>query len=426
MSTGLKQRFIGAAFWSVLGSVIGRGSMLVGMIIVARILGKAQYGEFSIIRSTINLFIVASGMGIGYTASKYISQYRNTDPARAGSIYRLSNLLSLFFAAVCSIILIVLSPFIATEYLLYPHLSPILKIGSLVIFFTTINGIQSGALSGFEDFKSNAVNIIISGTVQFILIISLTYFYGMTGAVVALGLGSAILAILNYYSINQKLKEHSISTSLKNLTKDIFSILYKFTIPAFLSSFLVVPVIWLAKTRLVNNCGYLEMADFDVAEQWHTMILFIPSCLSQIILPFLSNILSSGNRSNYVTLIKVNIILNFVISSIISLVIMLFAKPILSLYGKEFMETMPIYIMMITAILISVCNVVGQVIASQDKMWMGFLFNGIWAIILLFSSYIFIDKGAVGLSYSFLISYAVHFILQTLYVSKSIKQYKKI
>ena len=103
---------------------------------------------------------------------------------------------------------------------------------------------------------------------------------------------------------------------------------------------------------------------------------------------------------------------------------MLFAKPILSLYGKEFMETMPIYIMMITAILISVCNVVGQVIASQDKMWMGFLFNGIWAIILLFSSYIFIDKGAVGLSYSFLISYAVHFILQTLYVLKSIKQYK--
>lgn len=64
------------ASWSVLGSALSRVMMLVASIILARVLTKNDYGALGIIKSTVNMFVVFSGFGIGSTTSRYISLYK--------------------------------------------------------------------------------------------------------------------------------------------------------------------------------------------------------------------------------------------------------------------------------------------------------------------------------------------------------------
>ena len=79
--------------------------------------------------------------------------------------------------------------------------------------------------------------------------------------------------------------------------------------------------------------------------------------------------------------------------------------------------------MFVTTGFITVNNVIGQAIASQGKMWLGFYVNLIWAIVLLISCYMLVvifPMGAVGISLAYLISYITHTIVQFIYIKKFI------
>ena len=415
-NNSIKHRLLHGAFWSIFGSVISKAINLLSFIILARVITQESYGELGIIRSTLNMFAVATGMGIGYTATKYIAQYRNINPSFAGNIYALSNYLSIVVGVIGTICLLLLSNTIAETSLGAPHLSTTIKLGAIVLFFTTINGIQSGALNGFEAFNRSAINQIVAGIIQGILIVLLGFYHGVNGCVVALGIGCITLGILNKISILEELKNSNISCDIKNIDKSTISILWKFSIPTLLSSLMVTPVLWLSRTILINKSGYEQMAIFDVADQWSMSVIFIPNALAQIALPILSNTLSSGKNNKYIKLVKLNLIANFIVASTVSAMVMILSPYILKMYGPEYSNKMPLIFMMIATVCMSICNVVGQVIASQGKMWIGFIFNIVWALFLIFFTSIFAEYGAMGLALAITCSYVIHFIGQGLYL----------
>ncbi len=415
-NNSIKHRLLHGAFWSIFGSVISKAINLLSFIILARVITQESYGELGIIRSTLNMFAVATGMGIGYTATKYIAQYRNINPSFAGNIYALSNYLSIVVGVIGTICLLLLSNTIAETSLGAPHLSTTIKLGAIVLFFTTINGIQSGALNGFEAFNRSAINQIVAGIIQGILIVLLGFYHGVNGCVVALGIGCITLGILNKISILEELKNSNISCDIKNIDKSTISILWKFSIPTLLSSLMVTPVLWLSRTILINKSGYEQMAIFDVADQWSMSVIFIPNALAQIALPILSNTLSSGKNNKYIKLVKLNLIANLIVASTVSAMVMILSPYILKMYGPEYSNKMPLIFMMIATVCMSICNVVGQVIASQGKMWIGFIFNIVWALFLIFFTSIFAEYGAMGLALAITCSYVIHFIGQGLYL----------
>ncbi len=177
---------------------------------------------------------------------------------------------------------------------------------------------------------------------------------------------------------------------------------------------------WACTVMLVNQPhGYEEMAIFDVAYQWRNTMLFIPAVLSQIALPLLSS--SANNKSRFNRILKINVIINFIISSIMAICISLIAASIMKTYGDGFVEGKVVLIIMtFSTILISINSVFGQAIAGKGRMWVGFILNLIWGIILLTLTHFFIKLGygAKGLAYSLLISYSFHTILATIFTTK--------
>lgn len=401
--------------WSIIGSIIGKGLMLISFMIVARMLGKEDYGKVGIIRSTINMFMTFSTIGMGLTASRYIAFYRDINKDKTYQIYKASNYIAIFFGAIISLIVLIFSAEISKISFGTATLSLPLKISVISLFFLTLNSSQNGALNGFEAFKQISINSVISGILQTILIVGGAFLYGLDGVIFGLGIGVLSLCLLHQKSL-RNIFSHLGQVSVKKIfDSEIKSIFIRFSLPAALGGLVSVPVLWWTKSYLVRNVGFGEMAIFDVAEQWNVMLLFIPNSISGIILPLLTNTLAVGTQKQYNKLIKLNLVINGGISLILSLLIIPFAPYILQLYGNSFTNFSPLRIMLVVAVLQAINGVLGQVIASKGRMWLGLLVNLLWGIWLILFTLLFISYfhlGALGLSYAMLISYFLHSVAQ--------------
>src|SRR5690606_21167206 len=274
---------------------------------------------------------------------------------------------------------------------------------------------------GFRDYKAVAVNSLYASICEITLITLGAYHYGVEGAVIGIGISFLFYYIINNYSIRKHYKTYDLSFSNKPEISD-FRIIWEFAIPAALSSFLVVPVLWYIKTLLVRDSGFGEVALFDIADQWRMLILFIPLSIGRIILPFLAKYEGNSEVTKQRVVIKKMILINVVITGLISILIWVLAPYVLGLYGGGYDNTMPLIIMSISTVFSSVANVVGQAIASKSKMWIGFGFNLFWAAILILSTIelLNLSLGANALAYAMLISYLFHSIAQYLYLKYTV------
>lgn len=423
-TSDINKTIINSGFWILFGSFLSNFLLLIATVLITDFVPKQVYGEFGIIKSTINMFSVFAGLGLGLTATKYIAKYKNEDKQKTSRIIGLSNTFSILVSILVLIFFLIFSTSLSIQ-INAPHLDSELKMAGILLFFSSLNGVQKGILSGFERFKIIAINSIIASVISVLSQILGAKFFGLDGIVVGFGINFVILYILNYYSI-RKITDKNYR--FNNFSKENFkeaNIIWRFSMPAVLSGLMVSPITWLTNKFLVSMpSGYENMAIFDIAMQWRSTVLFIPIALCQLALPMLS----SAKGENYIQILKKNILLNFIISFLIVIIIILLIPLILSFYGDEYQEaSLPLKIMLITTVLIAVNNVVGQAIASLDKMWLGFLFNMIWGVIILLLSYYFIvihKKGVIGLCYSYLISYIFHTIIQYSYLLWIIKTKK--
>jgi O-antigen/teichoic acid export membrane protein len=90
----LAVRLIQGSIWSFTGSLVSRVLALAAAVLVARVLGKASYGELGMVQTTIGMFGTLAGFGMGTTAAKFVAEFRTTDPMKAGKIISLSSLIS--------------------------------------------------------------------------------------------------------------------------------------------------------------------------------------------------------------------------------------------------------------------------------------------------------------------------------------------
>lgn len=414
-NSNIGNRFVNGAFWSLTGSVVSQGSMIVASIIVARILGKLEYGELGIVRSTVNMFAVFASFGLGLTATKYIAEFRIKDADKTGKIIGLTTMFAALIGGLIALVVLFLAPFLAEKTINASHLVNEIRLGAVILFFSALNGAFTGVLAGFESFKTIAKINFTVGLISFPLQIGLTILLGLPGSVIGLGLNFLLLSILNFIYARKVSIKFGIKIQFKNSLSE-WPILYKFSLPALLSGLMVSPIIWVCSAILVNQPkGFEELAIFDAANQWKGIVLFIPVALSQIILPLLSD---SSDQKQFAKIIKLNLLVNVIISILITVVISIFAPFIMRSYGEGFEEgQLVLVVLVISSVFISINNVIGQAIASKGKMWIGFLFNLIWSIILGISAYFFINwgLGAIGLAYSFLLAYFIHTIIQMIY-----------
>jgi O-antigen/teichoic acid export membrane protein len=401
-------------FWSLAGSLFSRLFMVIATIFVAQMLGKNTFGRYSVVLSTVNSFIVFANFGIALTATKYVAEFRESDKERIGRILGLSYLFTVGSGIVMTILLCAVAPWICNHVMKVPELVSELRLGLLFLIVAAVNGSQNGVMVGFQGFRAAAMANFIAGLFMIPLRAGGAYLGGLNGSLIGFGLSLVVLLVVNRIFILKMTRQYNIKISYKNAFQEL-PILWKFSIPAVLGGILVTPVFWLCYLMLTRSNGFEEVAVLDAARQFQLMILFIPGTIAQVILPLLVQTNSANQKSQYAKTIKYNMLLNVIIALVVALPLMILSPYVMGFYGEGFSEgAMTLCVLAVTAIVIAANNVVGQIIASQGKMWIGFIFNLTWACALLFGCYfaILLNTGAFGVAVAMMIAYLLHAIWQ--------------
>ena len=371
------------------------------------------------------MFVVFAGFGLGMTATKHVAEFYKLDPERAGRILALSGLFAMATGTLVAVAVFTFAPWLAANTINAPQLAPAIRIGAFILLINGLNGAQTGALAGFEAFKTIATVNVGVGLASFPLLVGGAYWGGFQGAVWALLLNMFLNWLLNHLALRKVAARYKVPFTFRGCLQE-WPILWKFSLPAALGGFMVSPVIWGCNALLVNQPGgYAQMGIFDAANQWRIAILFIPGMVGQVVLPMLSNLHGTGDTARYWKVLKYNILLNGGVALLAALLVAVAGSWIMRSYGEGFEEGYWVLVLLVfSAVLIAVNHVVGQSIASRGKMWVGFILNCLWGGTLLgFSAwFVFNGYGAFGLAMAYLMAYLLHTLWVSIYSWRLMKK----
>ena len=401
---------IGNSIWSIVGEIISKGFIFLTFVIVARILGRYEYGQFGIIRTSILMFATFGGMGLGLTANKYISQEKKYNKVFAGKIIGLTHVVSAatgffvcclvyFFAEVIAIRLN--AQFLTAE----------IKISAGILFFSSINGAQIGILQGLESFKRLAISNLIQSLFFLILLTIGTYYWGVIGTISTYLISTILYTIILELAIYIELKKSEIKTQYSEL-KELNKIIFYFTIPAALTGIIVSPFKWFSETLIVKNGGFAELGIFQAAIIITTIIITISSGLNAPLISVLASkkdsVASETQKLQYF-----NIYGSWFFFLIISFPFILFPNLILYIFGEKFNDPT---IFKVNLLLLLYCGLllyyqgITRTFIVNGYIWLSVLTNIVEGVSLI--GYIYVNQNftSIGLSKAYVFSYVLRIV----------------
>jgi len=395
--------------WIGGGTICSRLLGLVSTIYIARWLGVDGFGRYSMILATLGTLGVFAGAGLGITATKFIAENGVKNVHRAGQILGLIFLSSVATGIGITIIAFLLAPWISTQVLADSTLLYPLRVSTALIFFNTINGVQLGALAGFQAFKGVAVVSLCATIITAAFSIIGAYSGGLVGTCAGVTLAAAVNCVVTHAGLRAQIRWRKIRLSLSGILQNRH-ILLSFSLPSLLSGLLVDPVNWLCAAMVVHQSGnYHQMGAYYAANQWMTALLFLPGLVANVVFPRLSQAVAQLGRSDALNIMVLNIGINAAATIPPALALSLASGAIMGLYGPELSSEWQILIFtLIAAALMAMASPLGTVIAASGRMWIGMTLNVAWAASFIVFTVLLLGYGALGLAIARAGAYALH------------------
>ncbi|WP_276680568.1 oligosaccharide flippase family protein [Empedobacter brevis] len=409
-NSSFARKLLFGTFWMTFGTLMSRGLLALASIVLARILTLKEYGEFGMVKSTIDNFLIFASMGIGLTTTKYMSELKDVDKDKASSMLGASLSLVTILGVSVALLVCLFSNNIAIVFLNNQELAIPLSIGGLTLIFIAINGTQMGALLGFQAFQKNSLSNILQGVFLFIGLIVGGYLFGVEGALLGNLIAIFFVSIVLQILLKKESKKFNIQINLNDWKTNIKTI-YKFAIPASLSTIVVAPTIWILNTILVNQKdGYSELGLYSAVIIFSTAIQMFNGAISNVLLPiFLSKSEEKSPKKEFF-----NYFGSWIISIIIALPLIVFPELVSLVLGSKY-ETdkiVPILGMSIVATLIITNRAgVSRDLIIKNKMWLSVFSMGQWAITNLLIFYFLKEYGALGFAFSYMASYLMNYLI---------------
>ncbi len=414
----LGYRLTHGVFWSLIGGLVSRLLGLASFVIVARALGKEGYGQFGIIQSTVGMFGVFAGFGLGQTATKYVAEFREKDPVRAGRIMAMAGMVATGTGTLMAVVLFVFAPWLAFKTLAAPELSPLLRVGSLILIFEAMNGAQMGALAGFEAFKTSAKINIWVGLATFPMMTLGVYGGGLTGGVWALAANRALNWVLYHVGLRREAGRVGVPFVLHGARTE-FRILLHYSLPSMLSGIMVAPTIWICNAMLVNEPGgYIQMGIFQATMVFQQILLFMGNTLGAPLLPILANHLDHRHDR----LERINMLTTWAMGAFAAVLFLGIPEVAAFLFGKGFAGrhfTYTFLLIVFGSSIVIYKQGLARILSAHGLMWWGMLSNLLWGVTLIGFTWMLVSRGAFGYAIAWACAYGVNtLVFLPLYIYK--------
>lgn len=398
------------SFWSIVGATFSKGLIFLSWIIVARILGSEGYGQFGIVRSTVLMFTTFAGFSLGITASKHVAEFLNSDKQKTGRILGLTISFGILMGLVVGIVFYLLAPWLASETLNSPQITNELRIGALILFFSSLNGAQMGTLQGFRSFKKIAKINAIQAVVSFPLFIVGALYFGIYGTIWAFAISYVIICLLSSLVIKKESISNGVFINFKQAFRER-SLLFSYSLPSFLSGLMVTPVKWYSDSLLIAHSGFSEMGIFTAALTLNNIIIVGAGMVSAPFISIMARDKEANRNSNFS---RFNILAPWAIGIFLAGPFLLFPEFGGAVFGESFIgRTFDITfsIIMFYTIIIMFKQGLARVMLIYNLQWWSFFSNLLWGIILVACFLLIQNRDSSNLAFSYLIAYIISTIV---------------
>jgi O-antigen/teichoic acid export membrane protein len=348
------------------------GTLLLG-VLLANILGRQGFGRFAMVQSTVLTVAAISQLAMGYTATKYIAEFRSTDRARAGRLLALCSLVGHTTGLVTGAAVFFAAPAIAAGVLAAPELTWALRFAGVAVLFYVGNGFQAGALAGLEAYPLLARAGAASG-LTFVLVCSmLALAGGVTAAAAGIAMGAAIQYLIYRRLLRGECERQAIRADHAGIRRE-WAALVNFAVPAALSGFSTLPALWVCNAMLArSDGGFGELALYVAANNFRVMVLFLPNVISGASGSLLNNQRGVGDDRRYEEVLRSTLQYVAVAAVAGALFVSGTGPLLLALFGSEFPAAYAVLLILAgAAVLEALGGAAYLVVQSHARLWLSF------------------------------------------------------
>ncbi|MBY8108417.1 oligosaccharide flippase family protein [Vibrio fluvialis] len=405
-------------FMNVASLALPRVVLLYLYALASSSLYESKFTELTTLITIIVTFQLFGSAGLSKASNRYYALFHNDKKNQnqySLAILIINSITSLLF----SLVFYFFCNWYFLQYINISLSNEVLMFSSIGVLFSSLVGTVRGFFYAAEKVKWIFISTVIS-SVALLGLYNILVNLEFSNALIYSYITSVIIeCVVLFMVFKLTLKIEINSTIDVNVFKKIIS----FSVPALLSSVLVMPVNMILIALISRYGTLMDISLYNIAIQWRNIIVFIPNAFSALALSVMAR------RLNDIDAMKKKFHQHLLIVSLIGiscLVLLIALQDYISMYygsgnvDLTVFETSFLLSLLIGA-LMSVNSVIGQYIAAQGRMIKGLVLNFVWFVTVIIGAISLLDNllsrfSAVNLVLSsMLISYAVHTAIQYYY-----------
>ncbi|MDQ6610843.1 MAG: hypothetical protein M3Y64_00300, partial [Gemmatimonadota bacterium] len=228
---------------------------------------------------------------------------------------------------------------------------------------------------------------------------------GVRGAALGLGASLAIQCATLTVALHLARKSQGIATGAAKFAVER-PLLMRFAVPAALSGFSTVPVLWAVQAFLARSPkAFGEVAVYSAGLNLLAMVLFAPTILNGLAMAWINRTNVLEGDSAYRSALRMNVAVTVAIV-VSALFVMAFIGPtLLGFFGKDFRSGyVPLLLLLGAALPEAVTNALSQSLQKRERMWDSFLAINIPRdLVIVTAAFLLVPKyGATGAASAYL------------------------
>lgn len=418
-----QQKFNQELTYIAKNSGIGGSGILIGNIInyatnilITRTVGAEYYGLFYLGTNIVGLMNLVWSFGFYSGVLKFVSLYAGqNDYSRVKGV--LSFALKYILAASCFALVVIYLGANYTSYGIFdkPKLEIALKILAFAMPFTMITALYLSTLQGLRLIKYNVLVTNVFSPLSKLVLLGVFFISGIyyIGLMLAFTIASLLTCLLAVYFLTRSLRVHQYKPIFDN--KNDF---FKFSRPIYFQQFFnfavtSLPVYFLSYFHSSGDTGI-----YGIGLSLSIMVSLSLRASNMIFAPTISMLYGKGEKATLEQLFKVITKWIFTLAFFVFLVIILFATPILQIFGEDFIRgKTAIYLIVLGELVNAGVGAVGFMLMMTGRPQINLLNSVVLFFVTLTGCYFLIPTyGLVGAGLTVAISTTLLNLLSLLQV----------
>lgn len=400
-----------------IGILIGAFITYLATIFATRVVGAENWGLFFLAQTVLLTLTVVSTLGLNQGVLRFVSLFAGKkDPARVKGTISFAMKRTLVVSSLLAIVVFFSSPFLEEHVFKQAHFSLAIRTLIVVLPLATLTEILLVSLQGLRHISQHVlVKNILQPLIRLILL-ALLFIAGLKLKGLLWATASSVIFgffITSYFLFRTYLTHHKQARTIVEKAK-----ISHFSKPLFFNNMLsqvfsALPILFLGYFH-----SAIEVGIFGVALRLGLIVSLPLAAFNIVFVPTISNLYGRGEKESLAKLFKISTRWIFTISLAGALVLMLFAKPILSIFGSQFVAgALALYFLVLGELINAGVGSVGFMLMMTGRPKINLINSIILFFLTLGLGFIFIARyGVLGAALTTALSVALINILRLLEV----------